>query len=135
MSKDIHTAAKEGDLAAIEAALARGESVNAKDGVSQIKHLFYTPLFFPPPVHFMSLFTLKSPDFYFDINFIIMFLLLRYQLSITYTNFTLFHSCFVTSVLFCYSMNPPVSIELFYPAGKLPCPLPTRLRGLSLTAI
>ena len=37
MSKDIHTAAEEGDEAAIEAALARGESVHAKNEVSQIQ--------------------------------------------------------------------------------------------------
>ena len=39
MSKDIITAAREGDKAAIEAALARGESVNKKySTVSQIQH-------------------------------------------------------------------------------------------------
>ena len=37
-SKDIHTAAREGDKAAIEAAIARGESVHAKDEVSQIQN-------------------------------------------------------------------------------------------------
>ena len=37
MPKDIITAALEGDKAAIEAALARGESVHAKDYVSQIQ--------------------------------------------------------------------------------------------------
>jgi len=39
MPKDIITAAREGDKAAIEAALARGESVNKKDSqVRQIQH-------------------------------------------------------------------------------------------------
>ena len=37
MPKDIITAAEEGDKAAIEAALARGESVHAKDKVRQIQ--------------------------------------------------------------------------------------------------
>ena len=37
MPKDIHTASREGDKAAIEAALARGESVHAKDEVRQIQ--------------------------------------------------------------------------------------------------